>query len=85
MSLGLPILSPLRGFAYELINKYEIGWNYPPKQASTLADIIIDLIESPHIIKLRSKNAINLFKKKYNFDIVYEQLVNKLEQITNNK
>ncbi len=85
MSLGLPILSPLRGFAYELINKYEIGWNYPPKQASTLADIIIDLIESPHIIKLRSKNALNLFKKKYNFDIVYEKLVNKLEQITNNK
>ena len=85
MSLGLPILSPLRGFAYELINKYEIGWNYPPKQASTLADIIIDLIESPHIIKLRSKNAMNLFKKKYNFEIVYEQLVNKLEQIINNK
>ena len=51
MSLGLPILSPLRGFAYELINKYEIGWNYPPKQSSTLAQIIIDIIESPNQIK----------------------------------
>ena len=55
MSLGLPILSPLKGFAYELINKYEIGWNYPPKQASTLAGIIMDIIESPHKLKLRSK------------------------------
>ena len=85
MSLGLPILSPLKGFAYELINKYEIGWNYPPKQASTLAGIMMDIIKSPHKLKLRSKNAMTLFKKKYNFDIVYEQLVNKLEQITNNK
>ena len=85
MSLGLPILSPLKGFAYELINKYEIGWNYPPKQASTLAGIMMDIIKSPHKLKLRSKNAMTLFKKKYNFDSVYEQLVNKLEQITNNK
>ncbi len=85
MSLGLPILSPLRGFAYELINKYEIGWNYPPKQASTLADIIIGIVESPQKIKLRSKNAMTLFKKNYKFDVVYDQLVNKLEQIANNK
>ena len=29
MSLGLPILSPLRGFAYELINKHEIDGIIP--------------------------------------------------------
>ena len=85
MSLGLPILSPLRGFPYELINKYEIGWNYPPQKSSTLARIIMDIIETPNNIKIRSKNAITLFRKNYNFEIVYDQLVNKLEQITNNK
>ena len=85
MSLGLPILSPLRGFAYELINKYEIGWNYPPKQSSTLAQIIMDIIDSPDQIKLRSENALTLFKNKYNFEMVYNQLVNKIELITNNK
>ena len=85
MSLGLPILSPLRGFAYELIKKYEIGWNYTPKNSSTLARIIMDIIESPDKIKVRSENAMTLFKTKYNFEIVYHQLVNKLEQITNNQ
>ena len=85
MSLGLPILSPLRGFPYELISKYEIGWNYPPKNSSTLARIIMDLIEYPNKIKLRSQNAMKLFKTKYNFEIVYDQLVTKLEQITNNQ
>ena len=85
MSLGLPVLSPLKGFAYELINKYGIGWNYPPKESSTLARIIMDIIESPNQIKLRSENAFQLFKTKYNFEIVYDQLVKKLEQIKNNK
>ena len=85
MSLGLPILSPLRGFAYELINKYEIGWNYPPKQSSNLARIIMDIIETPNKIKIRSENSMNLFKTKYRFELVYDQLVNKLEKITNNK
>ena len=85
MSLGLPILSPLKGFAYELINNYKIGWNYPPKKSSTLAKIIIDIIESPEKIKIRSENAMRFFNTKYRFEMVYDQLVNKLEQISNNK
>ena len=85
MSLGLPILSPLKGFAYELIDKYEIGWNYPPKEASTLARIIMDIIDSPNKIKIRSENAMRLFRTEYSFEVVYDQLVNKLEQIKNDK
>ena len=57
---------------------------YPPKQSSTLARIIIDIIESPNKIKIRSENAMRLFKKNYRFEIVYDQLVKKLEQISNN-
>ena len=44
----------------------------------------MDIIESPNKIKIRSENVLTLFKTKYNFEIVYDQLVNKLEQITNN-
>ncbi len=81
MSLGLPVLSPLRGFAFNLINKYEIGWNYPPKESSILAQIIIDIIERPHELKRRSSNAMRLFQTNYKYGIVYNQLVDKLEQI----
>ena len=85
MSLGLPILSPLSGYTYELINQYEIGWNYPPNDSSTLAKIIVDIIESPNKIRKRSENATNLFKTKYKFEIVYDQLVVQLEKIVNEK
>ena len=85
MSLGLPVLSPLKGFSFELINEYEIGWNYPPKDSSTLARIIIDIINSPNQIKIRSENALRLFKTNYSFEIVYDQLVDRLEKIANKK
>ena len=83
MSLGLPVLSPLRGFPFEVINNYEIGWNYPPKDSLILARIINDIIQSPDLIKLRSANAFKLFKTKYCYEIVYSQLVEKLENIVN--
>ena len=85
MSLGLPVLSPLKGFSFELINEYEIGWNYPPKDSSILARIIIDIINSPNQIKIRSENALRLFKTNYSFEIVYDQLVDRLEKIANKK
>ena len=85
MSLGLPVLSPLRGFASDLINKYEIGWNYPSKESSILAQIIIDIIDRPHELKRRSSNAMRLFQTNYRYEIVYNQLVDKLEQIINDK
>ena len=83
MSLGLPVLSPLRGFAFELINKYEIGWNYSPKEPLIFAQIIMDIIQSPKHIKIRSLNAMKLFKSKYNYEKVYSELVNKIEEIVN--
>ncbi len=85
MSLGLPVLSPLRGFAYDLINKYEIGWNYPPKESLILAQIIINIIERPNDLKRRSLNATRLFKTNYRYGIVYNQLVDKLVQIITDK
>ena len=45
----------------------------------------MDIIESPNKIKLRSENSMKLFKTNYNFEIVYDQLVNKIEKITNNQ
>ena len=85
MSLGLPVLSPLRGFAYDLINKYEIGWNYPPKESLILAQIIINIIERPNDLKRRSLNATRLFKTNYRYGIDYNQLVDKLVQIITDK
>ena len=81
MSLGLPVLSPLRGFAFEVINQYEIGWNYRPRDSSILANIIEDIIRTPEKIKLRSANSFRLFKIKYSYEIVYSQIVEKIEKI----
>ncbi len=81
MSLGLPVLSPLRGFTYELVKKHEIGWNYTPKDSLTLAQNIMDIIESPQELKKRSANAKRLYETKFSYERVYDQLVYNLEKI----
>ena len=85
MSLGLPVLSPLRGFTYELVKKHEIGWNYTPKDSLTLAQNIMDIIESPQELKKRSANAKRLYETKFSYERVYDQLVYNLEKIINHQ
>lgn len=82
MSLGLPVLSPLEGYVEQVIKKHEIGWHYNPGNQEDLAEIIASIISSPEKIIQRSKNAYKLFEKKYKYDVVYNHLVDKLEEIS---
>jgi glycosyltransferase involved in cell wall biosynthesis len=83
MSLGLPVLSPLKGFAYELIKKHEIGWNYNPQDSINFAQTIIEIIEQPHELTKRSSNAFKLYETKFSYEKVYNRLVYNLEKIIN--
>tara|TARA_B100000242_G_C43055458_1_gene493954 strand:+ start:9801 stop:11057 length:1257 start_codon:yes stop_codon:yes gene_type:complete len=81
MSLGLPILSPLEGHVNQLIEKHDIGWNYQANNAKDLAQKISNIYLSKESIKFKSINAYMLFKNKFNYKLVYNELVKNLEII----
>ena len=81
MSLGLPILSPLEGHVNQLINEYDIGWNYQANNARDLEQKLIAISKNTKSIKVKSINAYNLYQKNYNYDLVYYKLVKYLEKI----
>ena len=85
MSLGIPVLTPLDGYVRSIIVDYKIGWNYEPNNPIKLSKLLIKIINQDEDIKIRSRNAFNLYKKKYTFQIVYENLVRNLEEINNGK
>ncbi len=85
MSLALPILSPVEGYVQNLIDKYDIGWNYKANNALDLSEKFLNILESKKCIEIKSKNAYNLYKNKYKYEIVYNDLVNKLEGISAEK
>ena len=84
MSLGLPVLSPLKGYPEYLINKYKIGWNYKSTHPKELSSKIIQIIKDPQEIIKRSQNASNLHEEKFNYDFNYNKLVDNLDLIKKN-
>ncbi len=81
LSLGLPILSPLQGETATLIDEYGVGLRYGTDTGKKLSDCIIMLIQKSQLQKKLSKNALQLYKKNYAFEIVYGNLVHHLENM----
>ena len=81
MSLGLPVLSPLKGHIYSLIKKNKIGFNYESQNFVNLAEVLIKASKSHEKMSSMSKNAYKLFLNEYNYQKVYGNLVKKLENL----
>ena len=75
--LGLPILSPLTGEVESLINSRKVGFTYNNK--SLLSSHIQSLIDNDKLQNLISINAKKLYKDEFEFNKVYDGLVEHLE------
>ena len=80
--LGLPILSPLTGEVAKMIKNYKIGFKY--NNTKILSHYIEILNKKPFLQKEISKNALKLYKEKFEFNKIYSNLVNHLETIYKN-
>jgi len=80
ISSGLPVISWLQGISKELIEKHDCGYTY--NSATELLQCITSLIESPSTRETLSRNALDLFKSRFEAEIIYQNFVNYLEDVT---
>ena len=80
---GLPLISPLKGEVRNLIKNYKVGVSYSDKKS--LLILLKKLISSRIICKSYSNNSIKLYKSKFEFNNVYNQLIINLENLKNSK
>ena len=80
--LGLPILSPLRGEVENMIKKYQVGFTYDEKK--DLSTCIQTLIKDKKIQEQLSRNVKKLYNSEYEFNKVYNEMVDHLEEISKN-
>jgi glycosyltransferase involved in cell wall biosynthesis len=78
-SLGLPILSPLRGEVERLISHYAVGISYGEEYRTTLNEAVDVLGSNKTLQQTMSVNALSLFNEKFSFDKVYNGLASHLE------
>jgi glycosyltransferase involved in cell wall biosynthesis len=81
LSFGLPILSPLKGEVYNLINDNSVGLSYGEVANISLQDCIMKLIHNPSLQKTISNNGYRLYEECFSFEKVYNGLVDHIEGI----
>lgn len=81
LSLGLPILSPLRGEVARLIEDHGVGMRYGTDTGKTLHDCIQSITTDTALQKRMSQSARDLYDEKFSFDMVYGGLVKHLEML----
>ncbi|MDH5716633.1 MAG: glycosyltransferase family 4 protein [Spirochaetia bacterium] len=81
MSGGLPILSSISGVVGNLIQKNNCGYIYDGLSPKETADLIIKIYNNPKELKIKSKNALNLFNEKYKAEKVYADYYNYIQMI----
>ncbi len=81
LSAGLPVISAFHGYMKELIEKYQIGFYYPPNDSDALVEYIQKLYNNPVLHKEISENAKKIFDEMYDADKIYEEYAEHIEQI----
>jgi glycosyltransferase involved in cell wall biosynthesis len=79
LMLGLPILSPLKGEVAALIKSNKVGYTYSDNMP--LSDCIQSLLNNDKLQKKMSENAKKLYDEEFEFDKVYDSLVDHLEDM----
>lgn len=81
LSAGLPILSAWQGDLKDIIEKYQIGFYYPPNDVDALVNSIKKLYEDQELYRTISNNALRVFDESFNADKIYEEYSKHIENV----
>ena len=80
-SANLPIISSFYGDLKEIIDKYQIGFFYPPNNADALVTYIKKLHEDEALYKEMSGNVRKMFNDMFDAEKIYSDYVEHIEAI----
>jgi glycosyltransferase involved in cell wall biosynthesis len=81
LSAGLPIMSAWQGDLKRVIEKYQIGFYYPPNDVDALVNSIEKLYEDQELYRTMSNNALSIFSESLNADKIYEEYSEHIENV----
>ncbi|MDD5491934.1 MAG: glycosyltransferase family 4 protein [bacterium] len=81
LSAGLPLVSSFHGEAKEWVEKYRVGYYYPPNDVQGLVERIRRLYQDKEMYKQMSANAIKLYEDKFNADKIYTAYAEYIEEM----
>lgn len=83
ISYGLPIALTSEGYMKKLLEKYECGFS--TQNMADMSEFVIRLKNNPEEYEKMSKNATNLYQKEFVAEKIYQELIDYLEKIKEEK
>lgn len=83
MSAGLPLLNSLQSEMASLIDEYKLGLNNKERNADQLIENIKSYLGSPELLHQHRKNVLDYARKFGNGEVVYDNLVKFIEEVSN--
>jgi len=84
LSAGLPIVSAWRGELKEIIEKYHIGFYFPPNDVAALEGCIKELCNNSALYEEMATNARRVFSSMFDADNIYEEFCGHIENMAGN-
>lgn len=84
LSEGLPIVSAWTGEVKEILEKYRIGFYFPPNDVTTLLRCIKNLYEDSVLYNKMATNARRAFSDMFDADKIYEDFSEHIERFAGN-
>ena len=82
LSLGIPIFSSVRGTLEKFINKHTVGVNFDFADRNCLYKNLNNYFINNKKFTEQSENALKIYKKKFDGNLVYTNAVNRLREIS---
>jgi glycosyltransferase involved in cell wall biosynthesis len=82
LALGLPILSPLKGEVFKLINTYKVGFSYSLNTEDSLLNKIKLLVNDSVLSLEMRENAKHLYTHFFEYNHVYNRFVSHIESLS---
>lgn len=83
LSASLPIISAFQGDLKDLIEKYQIGFYYPPNNTDALVACIKRLYYNQVLYREMSENAKKIFEEMFDAEKIYEEYADHIEKGVN--
>lgn len=81
LSAGLPIVSAFQGDLKKTIEKYKIGYYYPPNDVDALLGCIMKLYNNPDLYNQMSENARKVFDEMFDAEKIYAEYAEHIERV----
>jgi len=81
---GLPVISSIKGELAKMIEDDQLGFNYENGREQELYESIKQISQDNLLLKRMSKNVKNIYKSKFNAEIIYKNFVHYIEEVNDN-